>query len=170
MYPYVSDHTLSLNMKLFLKSKFLKYDYVSITHPYYTILNCSILMFDDIDCLCQCLILIKQETTQRTKIVSSCLKVKNILSNWQCPQFFQKRCLLLYVLRTKEGCNWGQHKYVVSLSSFPDLMWSACHKKRYLLCVELTNFGIFTKPFPIFFQNKQNWDSHTGQRQLISDF
>ena len=50
------------------------------------------------------------------------------------------------------------------------LMWSACHKKRYLLCVELTNFGIFTKPFPIFFQNKQNWDSHTGQRQLISDF
>ena len=29
------------------------------------------------------------------------------------------------------------------------LMWSACHKKRYLLCVELTNFGIFTKPFPI---------------------
>ena len=36
------------------------------------------------------------------------------------------------------------------------LMWSACHKKRYLLCVELTNFGIFTKPFPIFFQNKQN--------------
>ena len=36
------------------------------------------------------------------------------------------------------------------------LMWSACHKKRYLLCVELTNFGIFTKPFPIFFHNKQN--------------
>ena len=23
---------------------------------------------------------------------------------------------------------------------------------------------------PFFFQNKQNWDSHTGQRQLISDF
>ena len=49
-------------------------------------------------------------------------------------------------------------------------MWSACHKKRYFLCVELTNFGIFTKHFPIFFQNKQNLDSHTGQRQLISDF
>ena len=46
------------------------------------------------------------------------------------------------------------------------LMWSACHKKRYLLCVELTNFGIFTKPFPIFFQNKQNWDSWFQ----ISDF
>ena len=53
---------------------------------------------------------------------------------------------------------------------FSPLLWSACHKKRYLLCVELTNFGIFTKPLPIFFQNKQNWDSHTGQRQLISDF
>ena len=33
-------------------------------------------------------------------------------------------------------------------------MWSACHKKRYLLCVELTNFGIFTKPFPIFFSKQ----------------
>ena len=34
------------------------------------------------------------------------------------------------------------------------LMWSACHKKRYLLCAELTNFGIFTKPFPIFFSKQ----------------
>ena len=34
------------------------------------------------------------------------------------------------------------------------LLWSACHKKRYLFCVELTNFGIFTKPFPIFFSKQ----------------
>ena len=27
------------------------------------------------------------------------------------------------------------------------------HKKSYLLCVELTNFRIFTKPIPIFFQS-----------------
>ena len=33
------------------------------------------------------------------------------------------------------------------------VMWSACHVKSYFLCVELTNFGIFTKPFPIFFFN-----------------
>ena len=33
-------------------------------------------------------------------------------------------------------------------------MWSACHKKSYLLFVELTNFGIFTKPFPIFFSKQ----------------
>ena len=64
----------------------------------------------------------------------------------------------------------GQGHLTLFCIVFVWLMWSACHKKRYLLCVELTNFGIFTKPFPIFFQNKQNWDSHTEQRQLISDF
>ena len=33
-------------------------------------------------------------------------------------------------------------------------MWLACHKKRYLLCVKLANFGIFTKPFPNFFSKQ----------------
>ena len=44
--------------------------------------------------------------------------------------------------------------YKVPGHSLAWLMWSACHVKSYLLCVELTNFGIFTKPFPIFFSKQ----------------
>ena len=33
------------------------------------------------------------------------------------------------------------------------------HKKSYLVCVELTNFRIFTQPIPNFFFKVQNWDS-----------
>ena len=33
------------------------------------------------------------------------------------------------------------------------------HKKSYLVCVELTNFQIFTQPIPIFFFKVQNLDS-----------
>ena len=46
---------------------------------------------------------------------------------------------------------------------FSEPMWSACHKKRYLLCVELTNFGIFTKPFPIFFKTSKTETATQGR-------
>ena len=44
------------------------------------------------------------------------------------------------------------------ISGLSTLMLLACHKKSYLICVELTNFLIFTQPIPIFFKVK-NWDS-----------
>ena len=38
------------------------------------------------------------------------------------------------------------------ISGLSTLMLLACHKKSYLICVELTNFLIFTQPIPIFFK------------------
>ena len=49
--------------------------------------------------------------------------------------------------RSKFKSKFNPNLNPATLSKF---MWSACHVKSYLLCVELTNFGIFTKPFPIF--------------------
>ena len=40
-----------------------------------------------------------------------------------------------------------------ALNSFSILMWLAHHEKSYLTCEEITNFQIFTKPIPIFFQS-----------------
>ena len=45
-------------------------------------------------------------------------------------------------------------------------MWLACQKKSYLICDEITNFRIFTKPIPYFFE-VQNWECQTGPRQLL---
>ena len=62
-------------------------------------------------------------------------------------------------------------KFIIAYNIYA-LMWSACHKKRYLLCVELTNFGIFTKPFPIFFKTSKTETATQGRDSWfqISDF
>ena len=61
-----------------------------------------------------------------------------------------------------EPCLHVFHVCVVLNSAFIyklNLMLLACHKKSNLICVELTNFWIFTKPISIFFFKVQNWDS-----------
>ena len=54
----------------------------------------------------------------------------------------------------------GQPKHELSnLKQILMLMSLVSHKKSYLVCVELTNFRIFTQPIPNFFFKVQNWDS-----------
>ena len=44
--------------------------------------------------------------------------------------------------------------WISSATAKGDLLMSlVSHKKSYLVCIELTNFRIFTQPIPIFFQN-----------------
>ena len=43
----------------------------------------------------------------------------------------------------------------------------ACQKKSYLICEEITNFGIITQPIPIFFLKYKTETAKTGQRQLL---
>ena len=49
------------------------------------------------------------------------------------------------------------------------LMLLACHKKSYLICDEITNFGIFTQPIPNFFSKYKTETTQTGQRQLLEN-
>ena len=67
----------------------------------------------------------------------------------------QKRSFIVICtdFRSNLHVGWKNH------NKHSTLMWSVCHKKRYLLCVEMTNFGIFTKPIPMFFFWCTNWDS-----------
>ena len=45
------------------------------------------------------------------------------------------------------------------------------HKKSYLVCVELTNWRIFTQPIPNFFFKVQNWDSQQrAETAAVSNF
>ena len=48
-------------------------------------------------------------------------------------------------------------------------MLLACHKKSCLICDEIMNFRIFTKPIPNYFFKVQNWDNKTGQTQLLEN-
>ena len=41
------------------------------------------------------------------------------------------------------------------------------HMKNFLVCVELTNFRIFTQHIPIFFQKYKTEIANRGQRQLL---
>ena len=48
-------------------------------------------------------------------------------------------------------------------------MLLACHKKSYLICDEITNFGIFTQPIPIFFSKYKTETAKTGERHLLEN-
>ena len=47
------------------------------------------------------------------------------------------------------------------------LMSLVSNKKSYLVCVELTNFRIFTQPIPNFFSKYKTETANRGQRQLL---
>ena len=49
------------------------------------------------------------------------------------------------------------------------LMSLVSHKKSYLVCVELTNFQIFTQPIPNFFSKYKTETANRGQRQLLEN-
>ena len=51
--------------------------------------------------------------------------------------------------------------------NFMIFMSLVSHKKSYLVCVELTNFRIFTQPIPIFFSKYKTETANRGQRQLL---
>ena len=52
---------------------------------------------------------------------------------------------------------------------FDRFMSLVSHKKSYLVCVELTNFRIFTQPIPIFFSKFKTETANRGQRQLLEN-
>jgi hypothetical protein len=43
----------------------------------------------------------------------------------------------------------------------------ACHKKSYLICDELTNFRIFTKPIPIIFSTYKTGTTKQGRDSCL---
>ena len=60
--------------------------------------------------------------------------------------------------------NEATYVYLISMSL-------VCHKKSYLVCVELTNFRIFPQPIPIFLFKVQSWDSQQrAETAAISNF
>ena len=56
---------------------------------------------------------------------------------------------------------------MVNLFSMDITYVMACQKKSYLICDEITNFQIFTKPMPKFFFKYKTETAKTGQRQLL---
>ena len=50
---------------------------------------------------------------------------------------------------------------------FSRSMLLACHKKSYLICDEITNFRIFTKPIPIFFQSTKMRQPKQGRDSCL---
>ena len=58
---------------------------------------------------------------------------------------------------------------ILNLTSYSTFMSLVSHKKSYLVCVELMNFRIFTKPIPIFFSKYKTETANRGQRQLLEN-
>ena len=52
--------------------------------------------------------------------------------------------------------HYAKKREKINIIKVPKLMWLACQKKSYLICDEIMNFRIFTKPIPNFFFDVQN--------------
>ena len=50
------------------------------------------------------------------------------------------------------------------------IMLLACHKKSYLICDEITNFGIFTQPIPNFFSKYKTATANRGQMKRTASY
>ena len=62
----------------------------------------------------------------------------------------------------------GISRGMLTISS---ILLLACHKKSYLIYVELTNFRIFLQPIPNFFLKVQNWDNQQrAETAAIANF
>ena len=57
----------------------------------------------------------------------------------------------------------------VGIYKFLLLMFLVSYKKSYLVCVESTNFRIFTQPNPNFFSKYKIETANRGQRQLLKN-